>query len=305
MRCFITQAIDPVGLSLLRDAGIAVDMRDTDRPITASELLQRSRGCAALIPMLTDRIGAELLARPELRVVANYAVGFDNIDIEAASAADVIVTNTPGVLTDATADLAFAGLLAAARRVLEGDALVRAGGFHGWHPTALCGLELSGARLGIVGLGRIGRAVAERARAFGMEVVSYSRSGGLPLDELLETSDVISLHCPLTPETRHLIDARALRRMKPTAILVNTARGPVVDEAALVQALRDGVIASAALDVFEQEPLVHPGLLKLPNVVLLPHLGSATSKARAKMSEMAARNVIAVLAGTEPPNRVN
>ncbi|MCB9529685.1 MAG: D-glycerate dehydrogenase [Myxococcales bacterium] len=303
-RVLVTQAIDDAGRAILEAAGFAVDVRAGEAPITREALLDRVRGCAGLISMPTDRIDAAVLDAGPLRVVAQHAVGLDNVDLDAARARGVVVTNTPDVLTAATADLAMALLLAAARRVVEGDRLLRAGGFHGWRPLLLRGLDLDGARLGVVGLGRIGQAVAARARAFGMTVVHHGRRDGLPLAALLESCDVVSLHCPLTPATRHLIDAAALARMKPGAILVNTARGPVVDEAALVAALRSGHLGGAALDVFEGEPAVHPGLLALDNVVLAPHIGSATVGARRRMAVKAAENLVAALTGAAPPDRV-
>jgi len=262
-------------------------------------------GCDALLCLLTDRIDAEFFARaPRLRIVANMAVGTDNIDLAAARARGVAVSNTPDVLTDATADLAFALLLAAARRLAWADRYVRGGGFVGWRPDLGVGLDVTGRTLGLVGWGRIGRAVAERARGFRMEVIWHGRNAGVPLDELLERSDFVSLHVPLSPETRHLIGERELRRMRPHALLVNTARGPIVDEAALVRALREGWIAAAGLDVFEREPALSPGLADLPQVVLAPHLGSATTATRARMAEIAAQNIVAALRGDAIPNRV-
>jgi glyoxylate reductase len=270
----------------------------------------------ALIAVLRDRIDGELLAAaPRLRVVANCAVGFDNVDLAAAAARRLPVTNTPGVLTDATADFAFALLLAAARRVVEGDALARSGRWTGWEPTQLLGAEVAGRTLGIVGMGRIGRAVARRARGFSMSIVYAARSDvpeeaaqgaqHVPVDELLGVADFVSLHCPLTPETAHLIDAAALRRMKRTAILINTARGGCVDEAALAAALRSGAIAGAGLDVFEREPLIHADLRAAPGVVLAPHAGSATTSTRARMAEICARAVRDALAGRRPATVVN
>lgn len=303
-RVLVTQAIDDAGRAILDAAGFDVDVRAGEAPITRAALLDRVRGCAGLISMPTDRIDGAVFDAGPLRVVAQHAVGLDNVDLDAARARGVVVTNTPDVLTAATADLAMALLLAAARRVVEGDRLLRAGGFHGWRPLLLRGLDLDGARLGIVGLGRIGQAVAARARAFGMTVVHHGRRDGLPLAALLESCDVVSLHCPLTLATRHLIDAAALARMKPGAILVNTARGPVVDEAALVAALASGHLGGAALDVFEGEPAVHPGLLALDNVVLAPHIGSATVGARRRMAVKAAENLVAALTGAAPPDRV-
>ena len=244
------------------------------------------------------------------------AVGHDNIDAAACAARGITVTNTPGVLDEATADLAFALLLATSRRVVEADAFVRSGEPWSWRPDLFVGLDVSsGATLGIVGLGRIGLAMARRARAFDMRIVATpSRSAGeeaarlgietLPLPDLLVASDVVSLHCPLTPDTRHLVGAEELRLMGPGSVLVNTARGPIVDEAALAAALADGTIGAAGLDVFENEPAVHPDLLALPNVVLLPHIGSATQETRTAMAELAAANVVAVLGGGRPTTPV-
>jgi glyoxylate reductase len=250
---------------------------------------------------------------PTLKVASNIAVGFDNIDVPAARARGVVVTNTPDVLTDAVADFAMGLILDVTRRVTEGDRLVRAGGWTGWALDFMVGPELRGRQLGVVGYGRIGRATARRARAFGMRI-AYVPSGedeaqqvadrdeavGMPLDELLATSDIVTLHVPLSPATRHMIGARELSLMKRTAYLVNTARGPVVDEAALASALRARTIAGAALDVYEREPVVHPDLLPLENVVLAPHLGSATMETRTAMAMLAARNVVEVLQGRPP-----
>jgi glyoxylate reductase len=233
--------------------------------------------------------------------VANVAVGYDNIDVAAARERGVIVTNTPDVLTGATAELTWALILAIARRVSEGERLIRSGGWKGWALDFMLGTELAGKRLGIVGAGRIGRAVAAKAETFGMQAVFSSRApGGMSLDELLATSDVVSLHVPLRPDTRRLIDRKALARMKRTAFLINTSRGAVVDEEAVVWALQERLIAGAALDVFEREPQVHPGLLTLENVLLVPHLGSATRETRTAMAELAVRNVLAVLNGQPP-----
>jgi glyoxylate reductase len=262
-------------------------------------------GVEALLCLLTDRIDAGFLEDARhLRIVANMAVGTDNVDLAAAARLGIAVSNTPDVLTDATADLAFALLLAAARRLAWADRYVRGGGFVGWSPDVGIGLDVTGRTLGIVGAGRIGRAVAERARGFRMEVLFHARSSGVPLDELLARSDFVSLHVPLSTSTRHLIGARELARMKKTAVLVNTARGPIVDEAALVEALRTGQIAAAGLDVFEHEPALAPGLRDLPQVVLAPHVGSATIATRDRMAEVAAANVIAALRGEVIPNRV-
>jgi len=316
-RVLITRRLPPPAAERLTRAGLTVELVDQDDPPPRPVLLERVRDCAALITMLSERVDTELLdaAGPALRVVANYAVGYNNIDLDACRSRKVRVTNTPGVLTEATADLTWALLLAAARRVGEGDRLVRTGTWSGWQPQQLLGLELHGAVLGLVGAGRIGAAVARRAVGFGMRILyadpqpCTELDGPLgahrvPLAELLPQVDVLSLHVPLTPETRHLLDEHALAQLKPTAILVNTSRGPVVDERALVAALRSGRLAAAGLDVYEDEPRLAPGLAELPNVVLLPHLGSATVTTRQRMSAMVADNVLAVLAGREPPNPV-
>jgi glyoxylate reductase len=267
--------------------------------MATDELKRRLAGKRALICVLTDRIdGAVLDAAPELEIVANIAVGYDNIDVPAARSRSVVVTNTPDVLTEATAELTWGLILAAARRITEGDRLIRRGGWKGWALDFMLGMELRGKQLGIIGRGRIGRAVAARAPAFGMTAVFAKHD--MSLDELLVSSDVISIHAPSTPETRHLIDRKALARMKRSAILVNTARGTLVDEAALVWALGEHLIAGAALDVYEKEPVVHPGLLSMEHVVLVPHLGSATRETRTAMADLAVANVLAVLDGRPP-----
>ena len=272
---------------------------------------------AAAIVTLTDRIDADTLAHaPDLKIIANYAVGYNNIDVAAAQRQGVIVSNTPDVLTDATADLTWALILATARRVIEGDQLVRGGRWIGWSPTQLLGAAVAGTTLGIIGMGRIGQAVAERATGFGMKVLYYSRrpvaqemstrgweTRSLPA--LLSDSDFVTIHVPLTTETRHLIGARQLAQMRRTAIMINTARGPIVDESALVAALQQGTIAGAGLDVFEDEPRIHPDLASLKQVVLLPHLGSATMAARVQMGMICLTNIEAVLAGKPAPHQVN
>ena len=314
---FVTRPLPPPATGPLEAAGLAVIQQPEDRPASRQELLAGARGASGILSMLTDRIDDELLdAAPDLRVVANLAVGFDNVDVPAASRRGVVVTNTPGVLTDATADLAFALLLATARRLGEGERLVRDGGWQVWGPNQLLGRPVAGQTLGIVGLGAIGTAVARRARGFDMTVQYVNRHPNpaaeaatgarlVELDELLTSSDFVSLHAPLNDQSRHLVDAAALARMKPTAVLVNTARGALVDEAALVEALRSGAIAAAGLDVFEDEPRLAPGLAELDNVVVLPHIGSATTAARGAMVELACANIVAVLAGTPPPTPLN
>lgn len=281
-----------------------LDVWPHELPPSQEELLARAHSAHGLLTTLSDRIDAALIdACPKLRAVVNYAVGSDNIDLAAAAARGIQIGVTPDVLTDATADLTWALLLAAARRLPEGAEAVRAGAWRTWEPAGFLGLELRGATLGVVGLGRIGRAVAERAPGFGMTVIHTSRSGGVTLSELLSRSDVISLHCPLTPQTRHLIDAGAFAAMKPTAILVNTARGALVDQPALLAALNDGGIAAAALDVTDPEPppLEDP-ILRAPNLLLLPHVGSATRTARARMAQIAEENLLAALAGRAMPS---
>lgn len=286
--------------------------------MTKEELLEIIPGQDAVITMLANPIDSEVIgAGQKLKVIANYAVGFNNIDLAAATARGIAVVNTPDVLTAASADFAWALLLATARRVVEGDALVRAGRFAGWAPELLLGVEVHGKTLGIVGAGRIGQAVAKRARGFAMRILYHNRTRlpedverelGLEyadLDALLKEADFVSLHCPLTPETRHLIGERELGLMKPTAVLINTARGPVVDEGALVQALREGRIYGAGLDVFENEPALHPGLAELPNVVLAPHIASAGRETRLQMVDLVVSDVLAVLKGQRPRNLVN
>ncbi|HWT90816.1 MAG TPA: D-glycerate dehydrogenase [Solirubrobacterales bacterium] len=309
----VTNRLPAPAVELLRQAGeVRLDERETAIP--REDLLELVAGADAVLTLLHDRVDAELLdaAGPQLRCVANVAVGYDNVDVAAAAARGVVVTNTPEVLDDATADLTWALLLAATRRVAEGDRLVRSGREWSWGMSFMLGSSLRGKRLGIVGLGGIGRRVAERGRAFGMEIAYHSRRPAptevtaaleaerMPLQRLLAESDVVSLHCPLTPETHHLIGARELEAMKESAVLVNAARGPIVDERARGEALAAGRIAAAALDVYEREPRVEPRLLELDNVVLAPHLGSATVETRTAMAELAARNAISVLRGQGP-----
>lgn len=309
-RIAVTRLIPEPALELLRGHGDVV-VSPHDRPLETGELHDFVRDTDAVVTLLHDTVDVAFLdaAGSRLQIVANVAVGYDNIDVEACVGRGVVATNTPGVLTEATADIAWALILMVTRRLGEGERHVRQQRPWRWNMFFMLGAGIQGKRLGIVGLGKIGAATARRARASGMEVVHTGRNRAsealetelgaafLSLDDLLATSDVVSLHCPLTPETHHLIDADRLRQMRPTAFLVNTTRGPVVDEAALADALRNGVIAGAGLDVFENEPDVHPALLEAENAVLIPHLGSATVETRTAMGVLAAQNVVAVLAG--------
>jgi glyoxylate reductase len=316
-RFVVTGRVPEPALKLLREAGKVV-VADAETPLPRQELLTLVAGADAIVALLYDRVDAEFLAAagPQLRCVANVAVGYDNVDLEAAARAGVAVANTPGVLDDATADLTMALILAASRRLGEGERLLRSDEPWAWSMSFLLGSDLREKRLGIVGLGGIGSRVGRRARAFGMRIAYNGRRPADPalvaelgaerldLADLLAGSDVVSLHCPLTSETRHLIAAPQLARMKPSSLLVNTARGPVVDEAALVDALREGPLAAAALDVYEHEPALHPGLPALDNVTLTPHLGSATVETRRAMAELAARNAIAAVSGEPLPTPV-
>ena len=318
-RVLVTAHLPGEGPARLSAAGHDVTYRDDPGAMPRDELLAAVRGVDALVAMMVDRVDAELLeaAGPQLAVVSDVVVGYDNVDVDACTEHGVVVTNTPGVLTDATADIAMALVLMTTRRLGAAERRVRTGDPWPWNFTADLGTGLHGRTLGIVGPGAIGLATARRATAFGMEVLLSGRSEPDPgvvsglgarvveLAELLTASDVVSLHCPLTPATRHLIGAEQLRAMKPTAHLVNTARGPVVDEAALVAALEAGEIAGAGLDVFEDEPRVHPGLLGRDDVALLPHIGSATVETRTAMADLAVANALAVLAGDPPLTPVN
>jgi glyoxylate reductase len=291
-------------------AETTLDLYEGRDAIPRQELLSRVVGKQALICLLTDRVDREVLdAGQDLRVVANIAVGYNNIDVEACRVRGIAVTNTPDVLTNACADFTWALILGITRRLGEAERQLRRGEWKGWALDHMLGTELRGKRLGLVGVGRIGRAVAEKAPAFGMHVAYSARKRSpalseeaeyLPLDQLLATADVISLHCPLTPETRHLIDQKAFTKMKRTAYLINTSRGPVVDEAALGWALKHRLIAGAALDVYEKEPEVHADLLGLENVMLIPHIASATTETRTAMANLAVSNVLAVLHGQPP-----
>lgn len=315
----VTGRIPDAGLEALRSIDGADVWAWTDDAVIPTDLRNEQLADAdAAVTLLTDRVDADFLAAaPQLRVVANVAVGYNNIDVAACAARNVVVTNTPGVLTDATADLAMGLILMSTRRLGEGERLIRSGSAWQWGMFMMLGTGLQGRTLGIVGMGGIGEALATRAKAFGMEIIYNNRhrvdaeveqrlqARRVDFDQLLETSDIVSLNCPYSEATHHLVDAAALDAMQPTALLINTARGPIVDESALVDALVNGKIAGAALDVFEHEPTVHPGLLSLDNVVLVPHLGSATVETRTAMATTAAANVVEVVAGRAPHNPVS
>jgi glyoxylate reductase len=306
LRVFVTRRLPGSALDRLADAH-KTDVWPERMPPSPEELRRRAAPAEGLLSMLTDPVDGRLIeACPNLRAISNYAVGVDNVDLAAATARGIPVGNTPGVLTDATADLAVALILAAARRVVEGDAVVRRGKWLTWEPDFLLGHDVHGATVGIVGYGRIGQAVARRVEGFGCRVLHTSRSGGTPLEELLERSDFVTLHVPLGDDTRGLIGEEALARMRPTGYLVNTARGPIVDTEALGSALQTGQIAGAALDVTDPEPLPagHP-LLDAPNLTVVPHLGSATHATRELMADMAVDNLLAALAGRCMPNCAN
>ncbi|HEY8369245.1 MAG TPA: D-glycerate dehydrogenase [Thermodesulfobacteriota bacterium] len=315
-RLLITQRIFPDLVEQARRA-VDVDYREEDGPMPTPDLLRRLAGCQGLVCASTDRIGPDVLSVPGLRVVSNIAVGYNNIDVAAATQRGIVVTNTPGVLDETTADLAFALILASARRIVESDRWLREGHWKSWTFFDWLGADVHGKTLGVVGFGRIGQAVARRGRGFGMTILYTQRHradraveealGARYVDKatLLAESDFVTLHCPLTPETTHWIDAGALARMKPTAFLINTSRGPVVDEKALVAALEAKRIAGAGLDVFEREPAVEPELVRMPNVVLTPHIGSASVDTRRKMASLALENCVAVLTGGRPPTPVN
>lgn len=313
----MTRRIPQPGMDII-EKECDVEVNPHDRPLTEAEVIEGVRGRDALLCLLTDAIGETVMdASPNLKVISNYAVGFNNINVEEATRRGIMVTNTPGVLTDTTADLTFGLLIAIARRLAESDRFTREGKFNGWGPMLLLGQDVHHATLGIVGLGRIGQAVAERASGFKMKVLytdvkraphELEQKLGVtfvPLDELLERSDFVTLHVPLVADTRHMIDEPQLKKMKPTAYLINAARGPLVNEQALVRALRERWIAGAALDVYENEPELSPGLAELDNAVLVPHIGSASTATREKMATMAADNLVAGLRGERPPHPVN
>lgn len=317
-RVFVTRRIPEEGINMVTQF-CETEVSDFDGVLPRDMLLERVKGKDGILCLLTDTIDKEVMdaAGSNLRVISNYAVGFNNIDVEEATRRGIMVTNTPGVLTETTADLAWALLMSVARRIVEADKLVRAGKFRGWEPLLLLGTDVYGATLGIIGFGRIGQAMARRASGFRMKVIYHDlqraplqaekelRASYRTLPKLLNEADFVTIHVPLTPQTYHLIGEKELKMMKKEAYLINTARGPIVDEKALVLALREGWIRGAALDVFEKEPEVAPELLELDNVVLAPHIGSATHATRTKMATMAAENLVKALQGEIPPNLVN
>ncbi|HXM71710.1 MAG TPA: D-glycerate dehydrogenase [Candidatus Dormibacteraeota bacterium] len=307
--------LDP-GPAILAEAADVITY-PPDRPLDEANIRQAAEGCVGIVSQLMDPIREAVLSLPGLKIVSNVAVGFDNIDVAAATAHKVMVTNTPGVLDDATADFAFTLIMATARRIVEADNFTRQGRFRGWAIDMMLGADVFGATLGLIGVGRIGRGVAHRAKGFNMRVLYYDphplppdaeqQLGATHVDmnRLLAESDFVSVHVPLTQETHHLLSTPQFGQMKRTAILINTSRGPVIDEAALVEALQAKKIAGAGLDVYEREPAVHPGLIPLPNVILAPHIASATVRTRSEMSAMAARNMATAVRGGRPPNLVN
>jgi glyoxylate reductase len=314
---FVTRRIFDETLNYLAEH-VVVEGNDTDRVLSSDELQAGAADAAGILSMVTDRIDSQLMdSCPNLKMVANFAVGFNNVDLDAASERGILVTNTPGVLTETTADFAWALLMAAARRIVEGDRLVRDGKFTAWGPRMLLGHDVHRKTLGLIGMGRIGQAVARRARGFDMDVIFYDPypvpaevvdklgARSTPLEELYRTADFISVHVPLLPDTHHLLDDDAFAQIKPNAVVVNTSRGPVVDEQALVRALEAGTIAAAGIDVFEHEPQVEPGLLALDNVVLAPHIASGSHDTRLRMSMLASENLVCGLRGDRPPNLVN
>ncbi|OGF64562.1 D-glycerate dehydrogenase [Candidatus Giovannonibacteria bacterium RIFCSPHIGHO2_01_FULL_45_24] len=319
-KIFVTRKILEAGIKKLQNAGYEVEVNPEDRVLTKDELIKQVKQVKpdAVLALLTDKLDAEVFeAAAGVKIFANMAVGFDNVDVAAAKKAGIMVANTPGVLTDTVAEHTFALMLAIAHRVSEGDRFARAGKYHGWEPMMLLGTDLSQKVVGILGLGRIGsRVVHHAAKGFDARVIYYDVKRNEDFEkeigaefratpeEVLKEADFVSIHVPLLSQTRHLINAERLKLMKPTAYLINTSRGPVVDEKALAEALKNGIIKGAALDVFENEPAIEPELLKLENIILTPHIASATEETRAKMAELAAENIIAALSGKEPPNLV-
>lgn len=315
-RVFVTRPLFDPALQILHEA-FDVRTNEDDRVLRKEETVEGVRGCQGLLCLLTDAVDGEVMDAGELRAISNYAMGTDNVDVEAATRRGILVTNTPvGGLRETPADFTFAAMLALARRVCQGDALTRRGAFHGWGPRVMLGTDVHGKTLGLVGAGRIGSAVARRAQGFGMEILYASRTRNralearcgavaVPLEDLLRRADFVTLHVPLAPETHHLIGDRELRLMKDSAFLVNTSRGPVVDEGALAVALREGRLRGAALDVYEAEPEVHPDLLGLENVLLTPHMASASQETRTEMAVAAAENLRDALEGRTPRHLVN
>ena len=307
--------LDP-GPAILTEAGEVIAY-PAGQPLDEASIRRAAEGCMGIVSQLMDPIRETVLSTPGLKIVSNVAVGYDNIDVPAATAHKVMVTNTPGVLDDATADFAFTLIMATARRIVEADSFTRQGKFRGWAIDMMLGADVHGATLGLIGVGRIGRGVAHRAKGFNMRVLYYDpqplppdaerdlSASRVDLGRLLAESDFVSVHVPLTQETHHLLSTPQFGQMKKTAILINTSRGPVVDEAALVEALNAKKIGGAGLDVYEREPAVHPGLIAMPNVVLAPHIASATVRTRSEMSAMAARNIATAVRGGRPPNLLN
>lgn len=319
MKVFVTRQIPEEGINMLKGKGYEVNVFPEDRVITRDELKENVKGADAILSLLTEKIDAEILdaAGPQLKIVANYAVGFDNLKLDDIKAKNIYASNTPDVLTNTVAEHTFGLILSIAQRITEGDRFTRAGRYHGWEPMMLLGNDLYKKTLGILGLGRIGSRVAHHgAKGFDMDIVYYDVKRNEEFEkeynakfmatpeELLKAADFVSVHVPLLPTTKHLINADRLRMMKPSAYIVNTSRGPVIDEAALVDALKNKVIKGAALDVYENEPNLAPGLAELENVVITPHTASATEETRAAMSEVAAKNIIAALEGQVPPNNL-
>lgn len=317
MKVFITRKIPTIAKELLRKKGITVKVFPHDRIITRNEVKNNAKNADGIIALLTEKYDRKMIdSLSNCKVIANYAVGYNNIDIEYAKSKGIVVTNTPNVLTDATAEIAAALVMACARRIPEGERLMREGKFKGWEPELLKGVQISGKTIGIVGAGRIGQATARRLKGFGCKIVYYNKSKKtdfenelgakkVSLEKLLKTSDIISLHVPLNPDTKLLLDKEKLELLKPRAILVNTARGEIVDEKYLIKMLKKGRIFSAGFDVYDKEPFVNPELLKLNNVVLLPHIGSATLETRDEMAKLAAKNIINVLSGKKALTPVN
>ncbi|MBN1407864.1 MAG: D-glycerate dehydrogenase [Calditrichaceae bacterium] len=316
LKVLITRKIPEAGREILKEAGFLIEIYNGDRPLSRKTFLQKIASADAVIPMLSEQIDREVIDQAaNLKVIANYAVGYNNIDVDYARSKHIYVTNTPDVLTEATADLTWALMLSAAKRIPESDQYVRQGKFKGWEPLLMLGDDVSGKTLGIIGAGRIGQAVGQRAIGFNMNILyhspskkkSFEKKTGAQksgFEELLKTSDFISIHCPLTEKTRHLISSKNIFKIKRGAFLINTSRGAVVEESALVMALANGHLAGAGLDVYEFEPEIHPKLFSLQNVVLLPHIGSATKETRSAMARIAANNVKAVLSGNKPLHSV-